>query len=40
MFPYFRRIVPMLVLLLLPVLPASAEQGLAIDPINCLGCSR
>jgi cytochrome b subunit of formate dehydrogenase len=32
------RIVPLLLLLLLPVLPAAAEQGMAIDPINCLGC--
>jgi cytochrome b subunit of formate dehydrogenase len=38
MFPCLRSVVLFLVLTLICVLPALAEQGMAIDPVNCLGC--
>ncbi|NVN90268.1 MAG: cytochrome c3 family protein [Desulfuromonadales bacterium] len=38
MFPCLRPVVPLLLLMMMWTLPAFAEQGMAIDPVNCLGC--
>ncbi len=35
---FLHRIVPLLILMMFRVLPAFAEQGMAIDPAHCLGC--
>jgi Cytochrome c3 len=32
------RLIPLLLLMIIPAMPVAAEQGMAIDPATCLGC--